>query len=779
MTAFQNAFRIWLDDKGSRPNVFMALRRGFELKNCIDQAVLRIMADSNFIAYLDGKEIGRGQFPDNPGAETFSELALGKLDAGYHLLALSVYHIGDEFAVYTPNLPGVVFELLDGSGKTVLCSDADCRVIPTPGFKAGEIAKLTCQLGFTMQYDARLAADRDWTQVDYDDSKWSAPYAVPEERNIVKRPDGAIPVKLPFSAGKRVKSGLLCRRSELDSVAGTMSMDLMFFHHKMAASETLTREPENCSGWVLIYDLGMEMTGFISFALEAPAGTLVDFAHGEHLDDGHVRMECFGRHFADRYICRGGGVERFNMPFRRVGARYLEFHIIPPDDSAEIRFVEAGVEPWVLPLPEPAAFNTPDEQLLKIRKNSITTLECCMHEHYEDCPWREQALYTYDSRNQMLYGYYLWGNYKFAAASLNLFGGVVREDGQLRLCAPTKLHLVIPMFTAVWPLQIYEYTLFSGDFSVWKQQRENLRFIRKKLAEKQDAATTLYLTPGTFSEGIWNFYEWADGEIIVDASDKDIHAQYNLYFANMLDSLGKLEQLDGDAPAGKQYIAEAQRIRETVEKLFYMPEENCYASYMHDGTILQPRHEHTQVLMLYSRVVPAERVGNVLKKLCSADSGLTPLTLGGMPYLMEALLLNDYGREAKAFVRQKLEKDFYSMLTEDSTTCWETQKGGDDFLFAGSLCHGWSSLPVFYCGAGLLGVMPLEAGFKRFRVRPYGDGRPCAEGEIPTPAGKIFVRWERNAEGKLDLTVRHPAALEPVVEEWTESPLGKVVLESF
>lgn len=38
-----------------------------------------------------------------------------------------------------------------------------------------------------------------------------------------------------------------------------------------------------------------------------------------------------------------------------------------------------------------------------------------MHEHYEDYPWREQALYAFDSRNQALYGYYAFGNYDFAA----------------------------------------------------------------------------------------------------------------------------------------------------------------------------------------------------------------------------------------------------------------------------------------------------------------------------------------------------------------------------
>jgi hypothetical protein len=119
------------------------------------------------------------------------------------------------------------------------------------------------------------------------------------------------------------------------------------------------------------------------------------------------------------------------------------------------------------------------------------------------------------------------------------------------------------------------------------------------------------------------------------------------------------------------------------------------------------------------------------------------------------------------------------MLDGHSTTLWETAKGGDDFVYAGSLCHGWSSLPVYYCGAGLLGVMPLEMDFKRFRVRIWSDGRDHAAGEIPTRHGKISVSWQKNAQGRFDLAIKHPAGLEPVIEEFSDTPLGEVEITAF
>ena len=35
------------------------------------------------------------------------------------------------------------------------------------------------------------------------------------------------------------------------------------------------------------------------------------------------------------------------------------------------------------------------------------------------------------------------------------------------------------------------------------------------------------------------------------------------------------------------------------------------------------------------------------------------------------------------------------MLRNGATTFWETEKGEADFDGAGSLCHGWSAIPLY------------------------------------------------------------------------------------
>ena len=114
------------------------------------------------------------------------------------------------------------------------------------------------------------------------------------------------------------------------------------------------------------------------------------------------------------------------------------------------------------------------------------------------------------------------------------------------------------------------------------------------------------------------------------------------------------------------------------------------------------------------------------------------------------------------------------MVEKGATTLWETAKGADDFCKAGSLCHGWSSLPVYYQGAEILGVRPLSPGFRTFVVRPYADRwTHFAEGEVPTPCGRIRIAWQKRTDG-LHLKVHAPAGTDFTVESYPECPVVHV-----
>ena len=48
------------------------------------------------------------------------------------------------------------------------------------------------------------------------------------------------------------------------------------------------------------------------------------------------------------------------------------------------------------------------------------------------------------------------------------------------------------------------------------------------------------------------------------------------------------------------------------------------------------------------------------------------------------------------FILSEIERVYGIMLKAGATSFWETEKGESDFDGAGSLCHGWSAIPVYY-----------------------------------------------------------------------------------
>ncbi|MFQ7078186.1 MAG: hypothetical protein ACLRSW_09765 [Christensenellaceae bacterium] len=128
-------------------------------------------------------------------------------------------------------------------------------------------------------------------------------------------------------------------------------------------------------------------------------------------------------------------------------------------------------------------------------------------EHYEDCPWREQALYGMDSRNQMLFGYGAFEEYEYPRASLRLFADTQRDDGLIVLCAPARGRMTIPSFTAYWILAVCENAEadYDGTFveEILPKAEKALKAFEKRSDEK---GVSLFAEPE-----YWNFHEWSEG----------------------------------------------------------------------------------------------------------------------------------------------------------------------------------------------------------------------------------------------------------------------------
>ena len=64
-------------------------------------------------------------------------------------------------------------------------------------------------------------------------------------------------------------------------------------------------------------------------------------------------------------------------------------------------------------------------------------------------------------------------------------------------------------------------------------------------------------------------------------------------------------------------------------------------------------------------------------------------------FKFDALLKVDKEKYAD-YVLSEIDQTYAMMLDQGATSFWETELGEADFDNAGSLCHGWSAIPVYY-----------------------------------------------------------------------------------
>ncbi|MBO5369801.1 MAG: family 78 glycoside hydrolase catalytic domain [Clostridia bacterium] len=659
---------IWLQNPDADKNAYAIFEKEFEIENILPDSNIKISVDSEYALYINGSFVNCGQYDDYPSLKYYDTLMISEfLNCGLNKLTVCVYYQGESSMQYSVGRAGLWFRIECGdffaeSDETTLGA-CDRR------FVQGDIYKTTSQYGYGFCCDARNEF-LEFEPV----SSFEAPPMLP--RPIEKC------VLTPTSAGIPIAQGKLIRSdNSLRTPAQLMQSD---FLSSRPRSEIFDGENVLQSDVYAIYDMGHESCGYIFFEVEAEEGTVIDIGYGEHLDDMRVRTSIGERNFANRYIC-SDGEQKFCYPFRRIAGRYIELHII----GRVKKLINVGLVLCEYPLNNISQFKSDDVFLTKLHQISADTLKLCMHEHYEDCPWREQGLYGSDSRNQMLFGYYAFGEYKFARASLDLIGQSVRNDGYITICAPSDNELTIPSFCFLWILAMKEYAEYSKDLSLAMQYKSKLKFIYDTLSPK----TENFIAPTPNGRKKWNFYEWSEGcSSSPDGTvkPKEIDGLYNVFLYVGISAYRDIMNMISDAESAKEAERMLCNMKQAINRIFWDNEKNMYCSYIENGN-REHYCELMQVMALFSKI--ADEKSDILKKLITSDNSLVPITMSYAVYKYDVLL--ESGNEYYRYVYDDITSKWGNMIFSGATSFWETELGADDFDGAGSLCHGWSAAPLY------------------------------------------------------------------------------------
>ena len=501
----------------------------------------------------------------------------------------------------------------------------------------------------------------------------------------------------------------------------------VFFPNQQGARFIKTEK--DAHGIYLLLDLKQEQSGLLKLEAQLPEGTKVLIGFGEHLTDLRVRTWIDGRNFCASYIA-GQGRNTFVHWFQRLSGRYLQLYIY----ADEAKLYDVSLLPVQYPVNGAPAFHCADRLHNRIYQISKDTLQNCMHEHYEDCPWREQALYAMDGRIEMLCGYYAFGAYDYARENLRLLALSQREDGLLELSAPGKENITIPSFSLAFVQALADYLLFSGDFDFTKQVLPTAQKIVDSVWAKKAGNG---LIPNYIQPRYWNFYEWQkglDGGVIHrnEPIEKTFDAPLNAFLSLALHSLANIYGWMGQTDLRDACLSRQARLNEAMEQ-FYVKEKGVYASYLKDGERFHFA-ELTQALCLLCGACPKEKREALMKTLL--NNSLYPVTLGLRIFKYEALLCCG-GEKYGGAVFDEIAEQWGEMLFSGATSFWETKEGEAAFHRAGSLCHGWAAVPIYFYFAYGLGVKPVKPGFSSYEYQPVEAGLGKIEAVMQTPNGQI------------------------------------------
>jgi hypothetical protein len=606
---------------------------------------ISISADSNYALYLNGVQVSFGQYADYPYDKVYDSVDLTPYcKMGENHLAVIVWYYGiDTTSVYYPGKAGVLYDVIC-NGASVCVSGTRTRSRLSRAYVSHRSKIITGQLGLSFAYDA--AQEDDWM----------------------------------LGHGADFSESVLVEGPSLMRPRPTKKLIL----EEPQRAACLNR----CGDTIRVFDLGIHTVGFLQIETDSDEEQWLKISYAEHLTDGAVRDKISSRDFSVEIKIKKGKTTYMN-PFRRLAAVYLQV-----ESEKVLNDVQVSIVPTSYPIvekPRPV-MNALQSEIYDI---SIRTLKHCMHEHYEDCPWREQALYCMDSRNQMLFGYYAFGETVFPRANLELISKDKREDGLLSICFPIKMDLVIPSFSLHWFTSCAEYLRYSGDRAFLSEIYPKLQSVLGAFLSRIDERNGLVM-PFEGKE-YWNFYEWSDGLDEKEFFDEKTR-RFGLHYTephlvlNVLLSLAlqRMAEISDALSLENRYAQMAEDLNVAIRAHFWSAKKNLFF----DRYSTQKYSVLGNALAILCGACEQNEAETLCEKIWN-DPSFTKISLSMKCFLYDALLLV-HKEKYREVILSDIERIYRPMVECGVGTVWETEDGWHDFNDAGSLCHGWSALPIYY-----------------------------------------------------------------------------------
>ncbi len=262
-----------------------------------------------------------------------------------------------------------------------------------------------------------------------------------------------------------------------------------------------------------------------------------------------------------------------------------------------------------------------------------------------------------------------------------------------------------------------------------------------------------------FNGKLKDIVDWPLGER--DGYDmKPINTVVNAFHCSALELMSRMAEACGKLDDAAQFKKNYQRALKSFDEKLVDPTTKLYI----DGEGSSHSSLHANMFPLAFDLVPPHR-REVVRKF--VESRGMACSVYGAQFLMDALFDNGGAQHAIDLMIAPGDRSWRHMVEDVGTTmtleAWDQKyKPNQDWN------HAWGAAPANVLPRKVLGVEPLEAGFKKVLIHPRPGKLSWAKGKVPTVRGPVIISWKNG--DKFQLTVELP----PQTSGQVELPDGRI-----
>ena len=736
---------IWHEPVAFMDNFHLLARRQFELDRVPRRAECWISANNLYELWINGHRVGRGTSPSYPRWQYVDGYDVtAHLRAGTNLIAVHAYNFGPDMAsVLTQDPgPGGLIVQVEADGNLAAATDEHWRVLRDPSRQERTEPITGHRGGFKEVCDGR-AEVIGWREGDFDDSAWSG------ARQLCGATDGTwenlIAREIPPLCTERVLP--------VEAYFHTVSEAYGAKRYDVEGPHALRADDDTCAvvhpltgefAPSIIVDFGTSCFGYYRVEIADSDGGVMELSYGESLNLTRV----------DRYTMRPG--RQCYQAFERRGGRYLMLTFRDCPGSVKIQRVVCLRRSY--PVGRDGRFRCSDERLNRIWDVGCHTVQMCMQDHYEDCPWREQTLYCGDVAVSALLSYYAFGSEDLGRKCLRQFARIQQEDGAIPTLGPAPCSLgVVPEYPAFWVIALWNHHRHWKDQQLVAELAPNLMACMKWYLDRLDDRGLFVRRKDALR------FTFVDNLSNIPA--QDMLAAEQIIIARSFRCAAEMARLTGNAEQARSFEKTADDMAGAIDRLFWSESAQCLVDSLAPGG-----DTHTQITnglaLLYDIVRPERRraLGQVLLDRTKAP----PMRAGYMNfYMVEALAHSGMHHRA----RRRIEEYWGGMIDRGATTFWETfdPESPDGSLpqRLWSLCHAFCAAPVYSLPAHVAGIRAGAAGFDTVEIAPRLGDLHWVSSAVPTPRGTVCLICMKNQQTRcleMEVTLPPATAAEVLVE---------------